>query len=124
MFASLKLSFLFTCVFFMLFMLRAFCAFYAKQATFFSLMFYARLRLILFLFAEEKPRERISKLCKNRLVETFTDILYRQAEDIKGIITLLEIIMTVNPSTVACERGFFCLNCKKPFLRSALTAGI
>ena len=39
-------------------------------------------------------RERISKLRKNPLVETFTDILCRQAEDIKGLITLLEIMMT------------------------------
>ena len=33
--------------------------------------------------AEEKSREIISKLLKNPLVKTFTDILCRQAEHIK-----------------------------------------
>ena len=51
-------------------------------------------------------RERMSKLRKNSLVETFTDILCRQAEDIKGMIKLLEIMMTVSPSMAACERFF------------------
>ena len=53
-------------------------------------------------------RERISKLHRNPLLETFTDILCQQAVDIKGMM-LLEIMMTVSPSTAACKRGFSCL---------------
>ena len=51
-------------------------------------------------------RERISKLHKKPLLETFNDILCWQAENIKGMIMLLEIMMTVSPSTAACEKFF------------------
>ena len=68
-------------------------------------------------------RERISKLRKNPLVETFADILCRQAEDTKGMITLLEIMMTISPSTEACERGFFCMNLEKNISLQHFTRG-
>ena len=58
-------------------------------------------------------REGISKLRKNAFVETFTDILCRQAEDIKSKLTLLEIMMTFSPSMATCERSFSCMNCEK-----------
>ena len=36
------------------------------------------------------------------------------------MIVLLEIMMTVSPSTAACKRGFSCMNHEKTSLRSAL----
>ena len=53
------------------------------------------------------------KVAQKPFRETFIDILCRHAEDIKGMITLLEIMMTVSPSAAACERGFSCMNREK-----------
>ena len=63
-------------------------------------------------------REKISILSKNPIVKTFTDILCRQAEDIKGKLMLLEIMMKFSPSTATCERSFSCMNREKRLFKA------
>ena len=88
--------------------------------------------LHLFISAEEKKlaskhwplfREKVLKLRHSSLLDIFSDITCRNSEDIRGMIVLLQIMMTISPSTAACERGFSCMNREKTTLRTGLTEG-
>ena len=51
-------------------------------------------------------RERVSKLWQNKLSQVYFDMLIENKEDMKGMLLLLEIMVTISCSTAAVERGF------------------
>ena len=47
------------------------------------------------------------------MIYVYTDTLKENDEDMKGMLLLLEIMMTFSASTAACKRGFSAMNYQK-----------
>ena len=65
-------------------------------------------------------RNKVSPFRKEKLIDVYADLLNENDSDLKGMLVLLEIMMTISSSTAACERGFSCMNNQKTTLRTTL----
>lgn len=55
------------------------------------------------------------------LLAVYTSILQRKEDSVKHISALLQLLLTISPSTAACERLFSQMNLVKSPLRTRLT---
>ena len=65
-------------------------------------------------------RHRVARLRLNKIFDVYTDLLKEKDEDMKGMLILLELMLTFSASTAACERGFSSMNMSKTKLRTGL----
>ena len=67
-------------------------------------------------------REKVSVFDKHeKIVSVYSDLLKGNDADIKEMLLLTSIMMTISTSTAACERGFSCMNREKTTLRTQLS---
>ena len=65
-------------------------------------------------------RKRVLK-CRHEIIyDVYTDMMKEADPDVKGMLLLLEIMMTFSASTAACERGFSSMNRQKSKLRTSM----
>ena len=65
-------------------------------------------------------RTRVSKCRNQALYDVYSDLLKENDDDIKGMLLMLELMMTFSGSTAACERGFSSMNWQKTNLRTTM----
>ena len=53
--------------------------------------------------------------------DAFSNLLASTPDDVKDCLTLLNLMLTLSPSTAKCERGFSTMNHVKSYLRTTLT---
>lgn len=66
-------------------------------------------------------RNKVSPFRKEKLIDVYADMLNENDDELRGMLVLLEIMMTISSSTAACERGFSCMNNQKTTLRTTLS---
>ncbi|KAJ7363201.1 hypothetical protein OS493_011482 [Desmophyllum pertusum] len=69
-------------------------------------------------------RTRLSRQKANNSVEVFSNLLASRPDDVKDCLVLLDLMMTLSPSTAMCKRSFSTMNqlksnvCKQILQRS------
>ena len=66
-------------------------------------------------------RNRVTKLRHETSYDVYRDLMKENDTDMKGMLLLLEIMMTYSASTSACERRFSSMNRQKTSLRTLMT---
>ena len=66
-------------------------------------------------------RSCVNKRRHEKMIDIYTDTLKENDEDMKGMLLLLEIMMTFSASRAACERGFSAMNRQKTKLRTSMS---
>ena len=66
-------------------------------------------------------RTKVIKFRNDQIIDVYVDMLRERDHELKGMLVLTEIMMTVSASTASCERGFSCMNKQKTNLRTTLS---
>lgn len=65
-------------------------------------------------------KNRVKKRRQDKLFDVYSELLGSAAEEVKNILVLVNIMVTISPSTAECERQFSAMNNIKTALRSSL----
>lgn len=68
-------------------------------------------------------RTRLSRQKASNPVDVFSNLLASRPDDVKECIVLLDLMMTLSPSTAKCERSFSAMNQLKNSIRSRMSQG-
>ena len=59
-------------------------------------------------------------ICTQPIVDVYQDLLLENNEEIQDILVLIQLMVTISPSTATCECGFSAMNREKITLCSSL----
>ena len=68
-------------------------------------------------------RTRLSRQKANRAVDVFANLLASKPDDMKDCLVLVDLMMTLSPSTAKCERSFSAMNQLKSNVRTRISQG-
>ena len=68
-------------------------------------------------------RTRLSRQKANNPVDVFANLLASKPDDVKDCLVLVDIMMTLSPSTAKCERSFSAMNQLKSNIRTRISQG-
>ena len=68
-------------------------------------------------------RTRLSRQKANNPVDVFANLLASKPDDVKDCLVLVDIMMTLSPSTAKCERSFSAMNQLKSNVRTRISQG-
>ena len=68
-------------------------------------------------------RTRLSRQKANNPVDVFANLLASKPDDVKDCLVLVDLMMTLSPSTAKCERSFSAMNQLKSNVRTRISQG-
>ena len=61
---------------------------------------------------------------RNNLLDLYSDLVRESPEHLSNILVLVQLLLTLSPSTASCKRGFSCMNRVKYSQRTCLQNGV